>query len=584
MRFTYILLTLAILLSVIGCTENNTTNVVGFDRTLVIITDHQPESETILGIMGAVKKSYPNVDIQLVRTHDFDIFGSGYLLELTSKVYPDNTCFAVLVDPGADSKKIAFQSGNKLVVAPDNGSTTKLRMTFPPSAIYNVDNLSIFKGDFSKIENIPSDIFYRDAILNLLSDKSVSSFGSVNANPVELTILNPFDIDNVITGQILFTDNFGNCTTNISKQFASKFQEGDLLEFHSGTNIFYAKYGVTYSSVAIDENVAFFNSKGTMDISVNYGNIADRYSLKSGDILSFSKAKIRAGILRFNSTELVDNIFKGMKAELTAKGFIEGKDIEYVVKNAQGDVSKFKALISELLNERVSIVIPISTPASQAALQYVPNGIPIVYTYVTSPEYAGLVNKRPNTTGLSDGTNFDDYLKFTKELMPSLEKAGRIYNPSESNSAFSQDKLITLGNFYGISYDNETVNSVSQITSAFNSLKSRNITTILIAADNTLNLGMKYLADNAKSNNVILIGDSEENVTDGALASISVDYDLMAKATGVTAGKVILGSSADNIPIHRFPTSVITLNQTTADAIGFTFTQEIKSKAHKIIK
>ena len=578
------LIAAAILFSAAGCTDNNTTNVIGFERTLVIITDHVPESETILGIMGAVKQNYPEVDIQFIKNKSFDIFESGYLLELTSQVYPDNTCYAILVDPGADSKKIAFQSGNKLVLAPDNGSTTKMRIVFPPASIHYVDNVTIFNGNYSKITDVPSDIFYRDAILNLLSGKPVSTFGSVCTNPVELQIQNPTEIDNVISGQILLTDNFGNCTTNITKQFTAKFQQGDLLEFNSDDITFYAKFGLSYSSVAINENVAFINSKGNLEVAVNYGNISDRYNLNGGDIITLKKAKIIAGILRYNSSELVDNIILGMKAELTAKGFIEGKDIEYIEKNAQGDISKFPSLISELLSGNVNIVIPVSTSASQAALQYFPSEIPIVYTYVTSPEFAGLINKRINTTGLSDATNFDDYLKFVKELVPNLQKVGRIYNPAEANSAFSQDRFNSLGNFYGISYDNEIVSSENQITSAFNSLKTRGITTILIAADNTLNLGMKNLAELCKSNNAILIGDSEENVTDGALASISVDYDMMSKATGVTAGNVILGSPADKIAIQRFPTSVITLNQSTANAIGFTFSQEMKSKAHKIIQ
>ncbi|MFA7626672.1 MAG: ABC transporter substrate binding protein, partial [Candidatus Kapaibacterium sp.] len=70
----------------------------------------------------------------------------------------------------------------------------------------------------------------------------------------------------------------------------------------------------------------------------------------------------------------------------------------------------------------------------------------------------------------------------------------------------------------------------------------------------------------------------------GALASISVDYDLLASSTGNTVSNVILGVKADDIPIQRFPTSVITLNQKTADKIEFTFPQSILNKAKHIIE
>jgi putative ABC transport system substrate-binding protein len=579
--------TLLLILSIIilnSCTENNTTNVVGFDKTLVLITDNEPQTEIVLGIMGAVRKSYPNVDVQIIKCKDYDISEAGYLLEVSAMLYPDNTCFAVIVEPGANNKRIVMQSGGRKVLASDNGLTTRFRKIYNPASINFVDKLSLFSGNYTKIEDVPFEQFYRESIIHLLSDKSMSNFGSICNTPVEIEISQPKNESGVITGEVLFVDNFGNCETNITKNFITGLAVGDIIEISNGNNKFYAKLGTTYTSVENNENVAFINSRGKLEISVNFGNMSDRYNLNSGSKVSIKAASIKAGIIRYNASELVDNIILGMKNRMKNLGFIEGKNIEYIEKNVNGDISKFHKAMDELINSKINIAIPVSTPAAKATLQYLPDSIPVVYTYVTSPEFAGLVNSRNNVTGLSDATNYDDYLKFAKELIPNLTVAGRIYNPSEPNSAYSQDRFVSIAPKYDLMYENEEINSTEQIPNAFNNLKSKGVTTILIAADNTVNLGMKSLADLAKQNKLVLIGDSDENVQDGALASISVDYNILAVATGSTVNHILLGFPADNKQIQRFNTSVITLNKTTAQQISFTFSQSMLQKASKIIE
>jgi putative tryptophan/tyrosine transport system substrate-binding protein len=576
-------LVLSITLLINACTESNVTNITGYDKTLVIITDNALESEFMIDIMGSVKKDFPNVEITYIRSKSFDIFEAGYLLSLMSQSYSENTYFAVIVEPGANTERIIFDSGKRMVIAPDNGSSTKIRKLFAPQSIHYIDNLSIFDGQYSNIKDVPFQQFYRESILAMLSGKSLQTFGSVCSNPVEIDIQEPNYDNNIASGQILLVDNFGNCETNLSKQFFSQFQMGDFVEIISEKGSFIAKYGVTYSSVEKNENVVFMSDQGRLTLTANFANISERYGLIAGTLFQVKKAELKVGILRYNSSDLVNNIIAGMKSSLTTKGFLSGQNVQFIEKNALGNVSNFPELIIELIAEGVDIVVPVSTPASQAALQLVPEYLPVVYTYVTSPEFAGLINKRVNTTGLSDATNFDDYLQFVKELKPSLKVAGRIYNPSEPNSAYSQERFNSLGTFYGLTYINATISDVQQISNAFNLLKNDNVEAILIAADNTLNLGLKDLAELCKENKIILIGDSDENVVDGALASISVDYNLLSAATGLTVGNVLLGIPAESIPIKRFPTSVITLNQATAKIIGFNFPDKIINKASKII-
>ncbi len=573
------------LMLLFGCNDDtNITNINGFDRHLVIIADDEPTSDMIIKIKGLVNKEHPDVNIHYFPAKPFDVSEASYLLELAAESYPEDTYFAVIVDPGLNDDKLIIKSGERTVLAPDNGVSTRFNKLFPPEEIIKVNNLSIYDNEYDKIVSIPADIFYSKSINYMLGDSPASDFGESTNEIKELDITEPAYNNGVAEGEVLFVYNFGNCDTNIPKDIMNNFEQGDLLEISTESKTFFAVYGSNYSAVEMNENVAVISGEDDLRLAVNYGNISERYDLHSGTKITIKKAKIKAGILQYNNSGLVQDIVAGTIASLTEKGFIEGDNIEYIIKNAEGDIPSLKNLTDELLSEGIDIIIPVSTPAAQAAIDFVPENIPVIYTYVTSPEFAGILNKRTNVAGLSDATNVNDYLTFVKELLPDISKAGRLYNPDEANSQFFQENFVKNAPYFELDYVTREVTNAAILSGAFDNLLSSEPDAILIGADNTMNLNMQTLSDLCKENNIPLIGDSGPNTYDGALASISVDYDALAKSTGDYTSKVILGYPADELEIKRFGNSVISLNQLTANAIGFEFPQAIIDRAAEILE
>jgi putative ABC transport system substrate-binding protein len=569
----------------IGCTEENVTNVNGFERNLVIISDDEPSSDMIIKIKGNVNKEHPDVNIHYYPAKPFDVSEASYLLKLAAESYPDDTYFAVIVDPGLDDDKLIIKSGNRTVLAPNNGTTTRFRESFTTDESIIITNLAMFDNQYEKITDIPPDIFYSKSINYMLSNIPVSDFGEdAGDNLVNLDITKPSYNSGVAVGEILYVYNFGNCETNIPKSIMSNFEYGDILEIQTPENKFFAVYGNNYSAANMNENVAVISGDDDLRLAVNFGNLSERYNLHSGTKLSIKKAYIKVGILQYNNSELVQSIIAGTIGSIKKHGFETYENIEYIIRNANGNISNLKNLVNELVAEDVDIIIPVSTPASQAAIEFAPENIPVIFTYVTSPEFAGILNKRKYVTGLSDATNVSDYLNFVKELMPEIKKAGRIYNPDEANSEFFQTEFEKNSSYFNLDYITEEISEGSDINSIFGSITEFSPDAVLIGADNTINLNMDILSELCIENDIPLIGDSAPNTIDGALASIAVDYDALAESTGDYTASIILGISADDLPVKRFGNSVITLNQNTASAIGFDFPQSIISKASDIIQ
>jgi putative tryptophan/tyrosine transport system substrate-binding protein len=579
MKINFILTFLAVIL--ISCSGDNIYNVTPDKTNVVVISDNEESSDIIINVMGSIRRVKPNANVSFIHAKAFDLFEATYHLKIASDSYPDSTFFIVVVEPGAGSLRMVCNGKNgRKYLMPDNGVASRLLDKNELSDFYYVMNEEVLSG--GDYHQMPIENFYSEAAASLLKNIPLDQFGDKFNNPFTLNIMPPKEDNSVVSGQVLFVNNFGNCHTNIPDYMMSGFQQGDLLKITAGDKTFYAKFGTKYSSVGLDQNVAFVDASNRLKLAVNYGNMGERYGISAGTEITISKDIVSIGLLLYNNSSVVQTIVAGMKQELEEIGLNENSSVRFIERNADSDPSRLPGLIQEILADGVEFFVAVSTPASQAAIHLVPEEVPVIFTYVTDPKSAGILDVRSKVTGLSDATNFKDYLAFVKRILPNLYEAGRIYNPNESNSEFAQNTMLSLIPLYNLNFISATATSVSQIPTAYSSVTSRAIGAVLIAADNALSKGMAELSTLCIADNIPLIGDSYQHCGDGALASISVNYDELATSTGDLLGSIILGADPDKQNVRYFSTNVIAVNTKTAEDIGFTIPTDILNEAKYI--
>ena len=124
---------------------------------------------------------------------------------------------------------------------------------------------------------------------------------------------------------------------------------------------------------------------------------------------------------------------------MRAFGWIEGNNLEIVVRATGGDQRKVPALADELLSAGVELVVATDTPSAQALFQRTKT-VPIIILGVADPVAAGLVSSlaRPggNVTGLSADLNAlaGKYIEFSRELVPGLRRFAVMFNPENQGS------------------------------------------------------------------------------------------------------------------------------------------------------
>jgi putative ABC transport system substrate-binding protein len=134
----------------------------------------------------------------------------------------------------------------------------------------------------------------------------------------------------------------------------------------------------------------------------------------------------------------------GMYAELTTRGFVkglreagfvEGKNLELVVRSADGDLRKLPALARDLVAQKVDVIFAPAKPMADAAW-YASRKIPTVIATVTDPvrvDYAvSLARPGKHITGVTTANAelIGKRMQFMTELIPGLKRIGTLVDPA----------------------------------------------------------------------------------------------------------------------------------------------------------
>ncbi len=572
LKILLILLTVALLFT--ACEKDEITGQTE-RRQIVLLTDYSAGSDVLISIIGNIKNRYPSTEVNYIEASPFNIMEASYQLKVAAESYPAGTCFLALVEPGTNSQRMVFKTEkNQLFVIPNNSLATRLFHAQETPDCYQIENPLMVNG--LNPTNLNFLEVYTSALFDLIDGREPTDFGTKITHPEVFEVQDAKFENGMLYGQIIFTDNFGNCVTNISGDMLSPFTEGDLLQLNYGGKSFFASLGKDYSSVPIQQNVIFLNGLKKLELAVNYGNLADRYTIGAGTTIQISQRSVKIGMLHFSS--LSEPLAELVKSSISDSGI----QAVYLNKNANGHFNNLQKLINELIDEGADIIVPFSTPAAQAAVLYTPEKIPLVYTVVTDPESSGILDRRKNITGLSDAPDFNQFFQFVKQILPGLTKCGSIYNSLESNSLFSQKILKQYASLYQADYVSSAATTEQGITEAFTEIRNSGIQALLISGDNLMANNCSLLAQLGIEKSIPVFGTDVKNTSDGALASLSIDYNKLCRTTGDVVVSVIRGQQPDNLPVIYFDTNIVSVNKTSAGQLGIILPDEILKKANYI--
>jgi putative tryptophan/tyrosine transport system substrate-binding protein len=275
--------------------------------------------------------------------------------------------------------------------------------------------------------------------------------------------------------------------------------------------------------------------------------------------------------------------------ELRALGYVEGKNIAFEYRYAEGKLDRLPALVDELIRLKVDVLVTPSTPATVAA-KNVTRTIPIVFYSGSDPVAAGLVDSlvRPggNITGFTtiSAELAGKRLELLKEILPKLSRVAALWNPRDTASTQTWKESQLPARELGLRLHSLEVNSADKLEGAFKEAIKANSTALALMGSPIFSLNQKLIVDLAAKNRLPTIYPQGEFVLVGGLMSYGADEDEPYRRAAVLVDKIIKGAKPADLPVEQPTKFEFVINLKAAKQIGLTIPPNVLARADKVIK
>jgi putative ABC transport system substrate-binding protein len=265
----------------------------------------------------------------------------------------------------------------------------------------------------------------------------------------------------------------------------------------------------------------------------------------------------------------LDEIRVAIEAQLNAMAAEKGVTVQIKTYNGQNDASMLNQIGTQIVSDKVDMIIPIATMAAQCMVTAAEGtNIPIVYAAISDPEGAGLTGLS-NVTGVSDALNTAFILDMMLAVNPDVKTVGLLYSNSEINSEAPIADAKAYLDAKGIAYLEKTGNTSGEIVTAASDLVGR-VEAVFTPTDNVVMATEAAVAEILIQAGIPHYAGADSFVQSGAFATCGVNYTELGTKAGTIAMDILMGGAIGDFVL--MDGGIITVNAETAAGLTLDFT------------
>jgi putative ABC transport system substrate-binding protein len=277
------------------------------------------------------------------------------------------------------------------------------------------------------------------------------------------------------------------------------------------------------------------------------------------------------------------------RATMRGLGYVEGRNIRYEYRFADGYLDRLPRLAEELVRLKPTLILSAPLPANLAAKKAT-STIPIVMANGADPVRFGLVESlaRPggNVTGMA---NFAEelaskHLDVMRELLPRLSRVAALVNVTnplhvpqwrETQAAAAKASLALTHFEYRVPDDLER---------AFEAFAQAKAEALLVPPDTTFASHRERIAGLAAKARLPAISFTREWAEAGLLMTYGPDLDENYRRAAHFVDKILKGARPADLPVEQ-PTKIeLIINLKTAKALGLEIPSSLLARADDAIE
>ena len=279
--------------------------------------------------------------------------------------------------------------------------------------------------------------------------------------------------------------------------------------------------------------------------------------------------------------EVKDGILRG----LATHGYVEGKNLKFDFKSAQGNFGTAQQIARQAVGEAPDVIVAITTPVSQAVIAATKD-LPVIFTTVTDPISAKIVSAKThpggNVSGVSDLVPTELQLNLVRDIVPGLKTLGVLYDSSQDSARSTADSIKSFAPQMGFKVIEAPAMGVNNVASAAQSLVGR-VDAIFVPNDTIVYAAFETIVKVAQDAHVPLFSAERRSVQRGSIGTVGFDFGQMGVETAEMVDKVLKGAKPGDLDVVYMkdtPNGIgLYLNKTSAEKMGVTIPKSVLDRA-----
>jgi putative ABC transport system substrate-binding protein len=284
--------------------------------------------------------------------------------------------------------------------------------------------------------------------------------------------------------------------------------------------------------------------------------------------------------------------FERIRLALRELGYIEGQNIAFEYRYAEGKSDRYPELATELVRLKVDIIVVEGGTIAVRAAKNATKTIPIVMAgRGIDPVEAGVVESlaRPggNVTGLTNLTADlgGKRLELLKEAVPKLARVAILYDPASPTSSREVKELLPVAaRALRLTVRSWEVRDADGFERVFAALNKERPDGLYVPAGPLMNANQKRIAGFALKSRLPSTCGNREAVDAGVLMYYGADLADSYRRVAYFVDRILKGAKPADLPVEQPTKFELAINLKTAKQIDVKIPQSLLYRADRVIK
>ena len=293
----------------------------------------------------------------------------------------------------------------------------------------------------------------------------------------------------------------------------------------------------------------------------------------------------RLGVLLYGTPDT--DAFPVIRRGLAALGYVEGQNVHFEHRFAEGRPERLPDLASDLVRARPDLIIAAGGDVAPFATRATAT-IPIVMITSADPVQGGLVASLARPGGNVTGVTFvssdlaGKRLQFLKEAAPGVTRVAVLWNPDHPDGEFPA--TLAAGRSLGVHVQSLEVRRSDDFAGAFATASRERIEAVAVVSSRLMTLNRVQILDLAVQHRMLLVSGWGPWAAGGGLLSYGPDLEAVIRRSATYVDRILKGAKPGDLPVEQPTKFALVINLKTAKAVGLTIPPSLLQRADHVIE